>query len=71
MQKFIIVTANVAAKATTFSITDRKLYFSIVTLSTQDNAKLFEQLKPGFGTTNWNKYQIKKSIERPINIYIT
>ena len=49
----------------TFSITDTKLYVLVVTLSTQDNAKLFEQLKSGFKRTiNWNKYQPKKSIER-------
>ena len=29
-----------------------------VTLSTQDNTKLLQQLKSGFkGTSNWNKYQ--------------
>ena len=43
-------------KATTFTIT--KLYVSVVPLSTEDNAKLLEQLKSGFKkTTNWNKYQ--------------
>ena len=41
-----------------FEITDTKLCVSIVTLSTQDNAKLFHQLKYGFKRTiNWNKYQ--------------
>ena len=35
-------------------------------LSTQDNAKLLEQLKPGFKRTiDWNKYQLKISTERP------
>ena len=33
------------AKATTFGITDIKLYDRIVALSTRDNAKLLEQLK--------------------------
>ena len=33
---------------TTFSITDTKLYVPVVTLSTQDNVKLFEQLKSVF-----------------------
>ena len=43
---------------TKFKITDTKLYVPVVTLSTQDNAKLFQQLKPGFRRTiNWNKYQ--------------
>ena len=41
-----------------FAITDTKLYVPPVTLSTQDNAKLFQQLKFGFRwTKNWNKYQ--------------
>ena len=41
-----------------FAITDTKLYVPPVTLSTQDNAKLFQQLKSGFRwTNNWNKYQ--------------
>ena len=31
-------------QATTFSITDTKLYVPVVTLSTQDNAKVLEQL---------------------------
>ena len=33
------------AKAKTFTITDTKLYVPVVTLSTQDNAKLLKQLK--------------------------
>ena len=50
----------------TFSITDTKIYVLVVTLSTQDNAKLVEQLKSGFKiTTNWNKYQSKISTEIP------
>ena len=45
-------------KTTTFAITDTKLYFPVVTLSTQSNAKLLQQLKSGFRRTiNWNKYQ--------------
>ena len=44
----VIVATNEANQATTFSITDTKLYVPVVTLSTQDNAKLFEQLKFGF-----------------------
>ena len=42
---------NVAVQATTFSITDAKLYVPVVTLSNQDNAKLLEQLKSGFKRT--------------------
>ena len=33
----VIVATNVAAQATTFSITDTKLYVPVVTLSTQEN----------------------------------
>ena len=52
-------------KATTFAKTDTKLYVRVVTLSTQDNAKLLEQLKSGFKRTiNWNKYQRKVWPER-------
>ena len=41
-----------------FEIKDTKLYVPVVTLSTQDNAKLLQQLKSGFKRTiNWNKYQ--------------
>ena len=41
-----------------FAITETKLYVPIVTLSTQDNAKLLQQLKSGFKRTiNWNKYE--------------
>ena len=34
-----------------FAITDKKLYVPVVTLSTQDNAKLLRQLKFGFKRT--------------------
>ena len=38
-----------------FEITDTKLFVPVVTLSTQDNAKLLEWLKSGFKiTVNWN-----------------
>ena len=47
-----------------FAITDTKLYVSVVTLLTQDNAKPFQQLKSGFKRPiNWNKYQSKISTE--------
>ena len=39
-------------------INDAKLYAPVVTLSTQDDAKLLQQLKSGCRRTiNWNKYQ--------------
>ena len=60
------VPTNVADQVTTFSITDRKPYVSVVTLSTQDSTKLLEQLKSDFNRTiNWNKYQSNKSIKIP------
>ena len=41
-----------------FVITETKLYVPVVTLSTQDNVKLLQQLKSGFKRTiNWNKYE--------------
>ena len=43
---------------TKFKITETKLYVPVVTLSTQDNAKLLQQLKSGFERAiNWNKYE--------------
>ena len=49
-------------KATIFAITDTKLCsVPIVTLPTQDNAKLLEKSKSVFKRTiNWNKYQPKR-----------
>ena len=45
-----------ATGETKFSITETKLYVSVVTLSTQDNAKLLPQLKSGFKRTiYWKK----------------
>ena len=41
-----------------FTITETKLYVPVVTLSTEHNAKLLQQLKSGFNRTiNWNKYE--------------
>ena len=41
-----------------FTITDTKLFAPVITLSTQDNTILLQQLKPGFSRTiNWNQYQ--------------
>ena len=52
-----------------FEITDRKLYIPVVTLSTQDNAKLFQQLKSSFKRTmNWNNIsQIQKHMHKTNN----
>ena len=41
-----------------FAIAQTKLYVSVVALSTEDNAKLVQQLKSGFKRTiNWKKYE--------------
>ena len=39
---------NNSTGAGTFEISDTKLYVPAVTLSTQDNSKLLQQLKSGF-----------------------
>ena len=50
--------------AATFTITDTKLYFPLVTLSTQNNIKLLQQFKSRFKRTmNWNEYQSKVSTQ--------
>ena len=52
----ICVTAHLAGKGT-FTITITKYYVSVVTLSTQDNTKLLQELKSSLKkTVNWNKY---------------
>ena len=56
-----------------FAISDTKLYVPVVTLLTQDNARLLQQLKSGFKRTiNWNEYEsdIKtyaQNIFKPLN----
>ena len=53
----------VANQGATFTMTDTKLYVLVVTSSTQDNAKLLEQLNSVFlKKINWNKYQSKVSM---------
>ena len=44
----VIVSTNVANQNATFEITDTKLCVPVVTLSTQDNSKMLQQLKSGF-----------------------
>ena len=42
----------------TFKINNTKLYVTVVTLSAENDNKLFEQLKTGFKTAiTWNKYR--------------
>ena len=53
--KIVITNSEGGAK---FTINETKLYVPVVTLSTQDNGKLLQQLKSGFKRTiNWNKYE--------------
>ena len=58
-----VVSANADTnQAATFAITDTKPNVPVVTLLTQDNAKLLQLLNSGFKRTiNWNKYQLKAS----------
>ena len=56
----VITNADVAG---TFGITNTKLYDPGVTLSTQENTKLLQQLKSGFKRViNWNKYLSKPEL---------
>ena len=43
-EKYATVVTTVVGQGATFSITDTKLYVLVVTLSTQGNAKLLDQL---------------------------
>ena len=64
-KNFIIVVTDLTDQAITFLIIDTKLYVSVITLSTKDNAKLLEELKSGLERTiNWNKYKSKLSTEK-------
>ena len=44
----VIIYTNVNNQVPTFTITETNLYVPVVTLSTQDNAKLLPQLKSSF-----------------------
>ena len=47
-----------ATGETKFKITETNLFVPVVTLSTQGNAILLQQLKSGFKRTiNWKKYE--------------
>ena len=55
--KCVLIIGN--GTATTFAITDTKLYVPVVTLKTEDNAKLSKLLNEGFKrSVYWNKYKI-------------
>ena len=56
----VIIYTNVNNQVPTFTITETNLYVPLVTLSTQDYAKLLPQLKSGFKRTiSWNIYLLK------------
>ena len=51
-------------RVTTFAIKNAKLYVPAVTLSTQNNTKLLQQLKSGFKRiVKWNNYQSKVTMQ--------
>ena len=59
----VIVSTNNANQGATFTITNTRLYVPVVTLSTQENASLLQQLKSGFKRViNWNKYLSKPDL---------
>ena len=56
-ENFVIISINIANQNPTFTITETTLDVPVVTLSTQDNAKLLLQLKSELKRTmSWNKY---------------
>ena len=59
----VIIYSNILNQNPIFEKTETMIYVPVVTLSTQDNAKLLPQLKSGFKrTTNWNKYLSKPEL---------
>ena len=66
-EKCVIASNTAANQAAILTITDRELYFPIVTLSTQGNTELLQQLKSGFKRAiKWNKYYLKVTMQTPI-----
>ena len=60
---FVIIYRDINDQVPTFAITETYLYVPVVTLSTQDNAKLLPQLKSDFKRTiTWNKYLAKPEL---------
>ena len=59
----VLIATNSPNQNGTFAITDTKIHVPIVTLSTQENTKFFQQLKSGFKRViNWNKYLSKPEL---------
>ena len=64
LSKSGIISNAAANQNTEFAVTDTKLCVPAVTLSTQDNAKLLQQLKSDLKrTVNWNRHQSKVSTQ--------
>ena len=60
---FVVIYTDVANQVPIFTITETNLYVPVVTLSSQDNAKLLPQLKSGSKRTiSWNKYLSKPEL---------
>ena len=60
---YVLISTNIPNQTATFAINDTKLYVPVVTLSTQENTKFFQQLKSGFKRViNWNKYLSKPEL---------
>ena len=69
-RKCIIVAGIANNPNPTFQINGTKLYVLVVTLSTQENIKLLEQLETGFKrTVNWNKC-LAKTTNQAQNRYL-
>ena len=47
-----VISSAAENRAIIFAISDTKLYVSVVTLSTQDNGKLLQQMKSNFKRTS-------------------
>ena len=59
----VIIYTDVANQNPKFTITETNIYVPVVTLSTQDNTELLQQLKSGFkGTISQNKYLSKPEL---------
>ena len=59
----VLISTNTPNQNAAFAITDTKLYIPVVTLSTQENTKFFQQLKSNFKRViNWNKYLSKPEL---------
>ena len=59
----VLISTGAQNQNATFAITVTKLYVPVVTLSTQENTKFLQQLKPSFiRVINWNKYLSKPEL---------